>query len=80
MNPPRTKLEPAKAGRYATSADFQGLFAGDMGTLYCRLPAGALSGSLSGYASGGNICLVLTPNGEMKIFAGGVQVFHFLEG
>jgi hypothetical protein len=31
-------------------------------------------------ASGGNICLVLTPNGEIKIFAGGVQVFHFLEG
>ncbi|HEY1238953.1 MAG TPA: hypothetical protein VGF16_00290 [Bryobacteraceae bacterium] len=31
-------------------------------------------------ASGGSICLVLTPNGEIKIFAGGVQVFHFLEG
>jgi len=31
-------------------------------------------------ASGGNICLVLTPNGEIKIFASGVQVFHFLEG
>jgi hypothetical protein len=31
-------------------------------------------------ASGGNICLVLTPNGEIKIFAGGVQAFHFLEG
>lgn len=30
--------------------------------------------------SGGNICLVLTPNGEIKVFAGGVQVFHFLEG
>jgi DNA integrity scanning protein DisA with diadenylate cyclase activity len=29
---------------------------------------------------GGNICLVLTPNGEMKAFAGGVQVFNFLEG
>jgi hypothetical protein len=29
---------------------------------------------------GGHICLVLTPNGEIKIFAGGVQVFHFLEG
>jgi hypothetical protein len=28
----------------------------------------------------GNICLVLTPNGEIKIFAGGVQVFHFMEG
>ncbi len=28
----------------------------------------------------GHICLVLTPNGEIKIFAGGVQVFHFLEG
>src|SRR5579872_731357 len=26
-------------------------------------------------ASGGNICLVLTPNGEIKILAGGVQVF-----
>lgn len=31
-------------------------------------------------ASGGNICLVLTPNGEIKVFAAGVQVFHFLEG
>lgn len=31
-------------------------------------------------ASGGNTCLVLTPNGEIKVFAGGVQVFHFLEG
>ncbi len=29
---------------------------------------------------GGHICLVLTPNGEIKIFAGGVQVFNFLEG
>jgi hypothetical protein len=29
---------------------------------------------------GGHICLVLTPNGEIKIFAGGVQVFHFMEG
>ena len=31
-------------------------------------------------ATGGNICLVLTPNGEIKIFSGGVQIFHFLEG
>ena len=31
-------------------------------------------------ASGGNICLVLTPNGEIKIFSGGAQIFHFLEG
>ncbi|PWU05021.1 MAG: hypothetical protein C5B51_15775 [Terriglobia bacterium] len=30
--------------------------------------------------SGGRTCLVLTPNGEIKVFAGGVQVFHFLEG
>ncbi len=29
---------------------------------------------------GGHICLVLTPNGEIKVFANGVQVFHFLEG
>ena len=28
----------------------------------------------------GHICLVLTPNGEIKVFAGGVQAFHFLEG
>jgi hypothetical protein len=28
----------------------------------------------------GNICLVLTPNGEIKAFAGGMQVFSFLEG
>jgi hypothetical protein len=28
----------------------------------------------------GHICLVLTPNGEIKVFAGGVQVFNFLEG
>jgi DNA integrity scanning protein DisA with diadenylate cyclase activity len=28
----------------------------------------------------GNICLILTPNGEIKVFAGGVQVFSFLEG
>ena len=29
---------------------------------------------------GGRICLVLTPNGEIKIFSGGVQVFNFMEG
>jgi DNA integrity scanning protein DisA with diadenylate cyclase activity len=29
---------------------------------------------------GDNICLVLTPNGEIKVLAGGVQVFHFAEG
>lgn len=28
----------------------------------------------------GHICLVLTPNGEIKVFAEGVQVFNFLEG
>lgn len=30
--------------------------------------------------SGGNICLVLSPNGEIKVFSGGVQVFHFADG
>ena len=29
---------------------------------------------------GGHLCLVLTPNGEIKIFAEGVQVFSFLGG
>src|SRR5438128_984178 len=29
---------------------------------------------------GGHVCMILTPNGEMKIFADGVQVFHFLDG
>jgi hypothetical protein len=29
---------------------------------------------------GGHICLILTPNGEIKIFADGAQVFSFLEG
>lgn len=29
---------------------------------------------------GGHVCLILTPNGEMKIFADGVQVFNFLDG
>ena len=29
---------------------------------------------------GGDLCLVLTPNGEIKIFAEGVQAFHFLSG
>jgi hypothetical protein len=29
---------------------------------------------------GGHVCLVLTPNGEIKIFADGVQVFGFLDG
>ncbi len=29
---------------------------------------------------GGHICLVLTPNGEIKVFAGGVQLFNFMEG
>ena len=28
----------------------------------------------------GHVCMILTPNGEMKIFADGVQVFHFLDG
>jgi hypothetical protein len=29
---------------------------------------------------GGHICLVLTPNGEIKIFGNGVQLFSFLDG
>jgi hypothetical protein len=29
---------------------------------------------------GGHICLVLTPNGEIKVFAEGVEVFQFLDG
>ncbi len=29
---------------------------------------------------GGHICLVLTPNGEIKIFSSGVEVFRFLDG
>ena len=29
---------------------------------------------------GGHVCLVLTPNGEIKIFADGAQVFNFVEG
>lgn len=29
---------------------------------------------------GGHVCMILTPNGEMKIFAEGVQVFSFLDG
>src|SRR6185436_4147054 len=29
---------------------------------------------------GGHVCLVLTPNGEIKAFADGVQVFTFLDG
>jgi len=29
---------------------------------------------------GGHLCLVLTPNGEIKIWAEGVQQFNFLEG
>ena len=29
---------------------------------------------------GGHICLVLTPNGEIKIFGEGVQLFSFFDG
>jgi hypothetical protein len=29
---------------------------------------------------GGHVCLVLTPNGEIKAFAEGMQVFNFLDG
>jgi hypothetical protein len=29
---------------------------------------------------GGHICLVLTPNGEIKVWANGVQQFNFLDG
>jgi hypothetical protein len=29
---------------------------------------------------GGHVCLVLTPNGEIKAFADGMQVFNFLDG
>jgi hypothetical protein len=29
---------------------------------------------------GGHLCLVLTPHGEIKVFAEGVQVFSFLDG
>ena len=30
--------------------------------------------------NGGNLCLVLTPNGEMKVWAEGAQQFNFLDG
>jgi DisA bacterial checkpoint controller nucleotide-binding len=29
---------------------------------------------------GGHLCLVLTPNGEIKVFARGAQLFNFMEG
>ena len=29
---------------------------------------------------GGHVCMILTPNGEMKIIADGVQIFCFLDG
>jgi hypothetical protein len=29
---------------------------------------------------GGHVCMILTPNGEMKIIADGVQMFRFLDG
>ncbi len=29
---------------------------------------------------GGHVCMILTPNGEMKIIANGVQIFRFLDG
>jgi len=29
---------------------------------------------------GGHVCLVLTPQGEMKVFGDGVQLFRFIEG
>ena len=29
---------------------------------------------------GGHVCMILTPNGEMKIIASGVQMFRFLDG
>src|SRR5262249_35818363 len=29
---------------------------------------------------GGHVCLVLTPNGEIKVFARGAQVFSFVDG
>ncbi len=29
---------------------------------------------------GGHVCLVLTPNGEIKVFANGGEVFQFIEG
>jgi hypothetical protein len=48
-------------------------------TLPAPSPARYLPHSLA-TLHGGHICLVLTPNGEIKIFAEGVQVFNFLEG
>jgi hypothetical protein len=29
---------------------------------------------------GGHVCMILTPNGEMKVFADGMQVFRFWDG
>jgi hypothetical protein len=29
---------------------------------------------------GGHVCMILTPNGEMKIIADGIQIFRFLDG
>ncbi len=66
-------------GMLADLVDVRG-FAGAPGV---RLPAPSSARyhahCLASLASG-RICLVLSPNGEIKIFAGGVQVFSFLEG
>ncbi|HEV3201384.1 MAG TPA: hypothetical protein VGZ73_25970 [Bryobacteraceae bacterium] len=51
----------------------------DRSPLPAPSPARYLAHSLA-TLEGGHICLVLTPNGEIKVFAGGVQVFNFLEG
>src|ERR1700691_4903171 len=39
-----------------------------------------LSNPQPSHFGGGHICLVLTPNGEIKIFGEGVQLFNFFDG
>jgi hypothetical protein len=65
-------------GILANLVDVRG-FAGHGGRLPAPSSARYHAHSLASLR-GGNICMVLTPNGEIKIFAGGVQMFSFLEG
>ena len=43
-------------------------------------PTADLSRALLATLQGGHICMVLTPNGEIKVMAHGTQVFNFLGG
>jgi hypothetical protein len=76
----RTVFAVNPDGRLVDLVDI-GKFARAMGDVSLTAPSPAIYHSHAlATLLGGHICLVLTPNGEIKIWAEGAQQFNFLEG